>query len=155
MVSFKFTLNSCAHSNQTSDATQSIVALILARGGSKGIRLKNLATVSGISLLGRALRIIHNCRNCFDEVWVSTDHELIAQEAQRFNARVHYRSDYSARDEATSIESIQEFLNGYSHIQNIALIQCTSVFIYEQYLEAAVKKFKSARHIDCVFSVQR
>lgn len=127
----------------------------MARGGSKGIRLKNLATVAGISLLGRALRIIHNCRNCFDEVWVSTDNELIAQEAQRFNARVHYRSVYSARDEATSIESMQEFLNGHSYIQNIALIQCTSVFIYEQYLEAAVRKFNSGRHVDCVFSVQR
>lgn len=127
----------------------------MARGGSKGIRLKNLAKVAGISLLGRALRIIHNCRNCFDEVWVSTDNELIAQEAHRFNARVHYRSDYSARDEATSIESIQEFLNEHSHIQNVALIQCTSVFIYEQYLEAAVKKFNRKRHIDCVFSVQR
>lgn len=126
----------------------------MARGGSKGIRFKNLAKISDISLLGRALRIIHNCRNCFDEVWVSTDSKLIAQEAQRFNARVHYRSDYSARDEATSVESIQEFLDGHPYIQNIALIQCTSVFIYEQYLEAAVKKFKSGR-FDCVFSVQR
>lgn len=145
----------CSRPNQTSNATNSIVALILARGGSKGIRLKNLATVAGVSLLGRALRIIHNCHNCFNEVWVSTDNNSIAQEAQRFNARVHYRSDYSARDEATSIESIQEFLSGHSHIQNVALIQCTSVFIYEQYLEAAVRKFNSVRHIDCIFSVQR
>lgn len=135
--------------------THSIVALILARGGSKGIPLKNLAIVASISLLGRALRIIHNCHNCFDEVWVSTDNELIAREAQHFNARVHSRSDYSARDEATSIESLQEFLSGHSHIQNVALIQCTSVFIYEQYLEAAVRKFNSRRHVDCVFSVQR
>lgn len=132
---------------------QKIVALILARGGSKGIRLKNLAKIADISLLGRALRVIHNCRNCFAEVWVSTDNELIAQEARRHNADVHYRSEYSARDEATSIESIQEFLNGHSHIHNIALIQCTSVFIYEQYLEAATKLFTP--DVDCVFSVQR
>lgn len=147
--------NRCLRPIQSFNVSHSVVALILARGGSKGIPLKNLATVAGISLLGRALRIIHNCRNCFDEVWVSTDNELIALEAQRFNARVHYRSEYSARDEATSIESIQEFLSGHSYVQNVALIQCTSVFIYEQYLESAAKIFKRQRHVDCVFSVQR
>lgn len=127
----------------------------MARGGSKGIPYKNLAKIAGISLLGRALRVIHNCRDCFHEVWVSTDDELIAQEARRYNANVHYRSEYSARDEATSIESIQEFLNGHLHIEHIALIQCTSVFIYEQYLETAVKIFKSKPSVDCVFSAHR
>lgn len=129
--------------------------MILARGGSKGIPYKNLAKIDGISLLGRALRIIHNCRKCFREVWVSTDSELIAQEARRYNANVHYRSEYTARDEATSIESIREFLNGHSHVRSLALIQCTSVFIYEQYLEAAVNKFDGNPIVDCVFSVQR
>lgn len=137
----------------TKNNNQKIVALILARGGSKGIRYKNLAKIADVSLLGRALRVIHNCHNCFDEVWVSTDNELIAQESRRYNANVHYRSEHSARDEATSIESIQEFLNGHRHIQNIALIQCTSVFIDEHYLEAAFKLFTP--DVDCVFSAQR
>lgn len=132
-----------------------IVALILARGGSKGIPLKNIANIAGVSMLGRALRVIHNCRNCFQEVWVSTDNELIAKEARRYNANVHYRSEHSARDEATSIESIQEFLSGHSHIKHIALIQCTSVFIYEYYLEAATNIFKRQHDVDCIFSVQR
>lgn len=132
-----------------------IIALILARGGSKGIPYKNLAKISGVSLLGRALRVIHNCDSCFDEIWVSTDNEFIAQEARRFNANVHYRNNHSARDEATSVEAIQEFLSGHLHIENIALIQCTSVFIYEHYLETAVKLFKSKPNVDCVFSVYR
>lgn len=128
--------------------------MILARGGSKGIPLKNLATVDGISLLGRALLIANNC-NCFTEIWVSTDHERIAREAYRYNANVHYRNEYSARDEATSIESVQEFLNGHPNIENIALIQCTSVFIHEYYLEAAVHRFTNNLSTDCIFSVQR
>lgn len=132
-----------------------IVALILARGGSKGIPLKNIASVAGVSLLGRALRVVHNCRDCFQEVWVSTDNELIAKEARRYNANVHYRSEHSARDEATSIESIQEFLSGHSRVKHIALIQCTSVFIYEYYLEAAANIFKRQHDVDCIFSVQR
>ncbi|XP_031636239.1 N-acylneuraminate cytidylyltransferase A isoform X2 [Contarinia nasturtii] len=144
----------CRRFDKSIDYNEQIVALILARGGSKGIRHKNIAQIVDVSLLGRALRIIGNCRNCFQEVWVSTDNELIAREARRYNANVHYRSEYSARDEATSIESIQEFLNGHLHIRNIALIQCTSVFIYEYYLEMAVKLFNEP-NVDCVFSVQR
>lgn len=127
----------------------------MARGGSKGIRYKNLAKLANVTLLGNALRIIHNCRNCFTEIWVSTDNELIAQEAYRYNAFVHFRSEHSARDEATSIESVQEFLNVHRTFNNIALIQCTSVFIREQYLEAAVQIFSNNDHVDCVFSVQR
>lgn len=136
------------------DYNQGIVALVLARGGSKGIPLKNLAKIGNNSLLGRALRTIENC-NCFIEVWVSTDSNAIAQEAYRNNVNVHYRSEYSARDEATSVESIQEFLSGHPNIKNIALIQCTSVFLKENYLDAAVKRFMSNTHVDCVFSVYR
>lgn len=135
------------------DENQKVVALILARGGSRGIPYKNLAKIANVSLLGRALRVVNNCVDCFDEVWVSTDDELIAQEARHYNANVHYRSAYSARDEATSIESIQEFLDHHRHIHNIALIQCTSVFIYEQYLKTALKLFTP--DVDCVFSAQR
>lgn len=106
-------------------------------------------------MLGRALRIVNNC-NCFAEVWVSTDSEKIAEEAYRHNVHVHYRSEYSARDEATSLESIQEFLNEHRQIKNIALIQCTSIFLREQYLQAAVDRFTAhSDNIDCVFSVYR
>lgn len=127
----------------------------MARGGSKGIRYKNLAKLGNVTLLSNALRAINNCRNCFEQVWVSTDDELIARESYRYNVHVHFRNAHSARDEATSVEAVQEFLKGHPHIQNIALVQCTSVFIRGQYLEAAVAAFTSDRNVDCVFSVQR
>ncbi|XP_055309383.1 N-acylneuraminate cytidylyltransferase isoform X2 [Sitodiplosis mosellana] len=148
-------VNTFLTEQELANDSEGIVALILARGGSKGIPYKNIAKIAGVSLLGRALRVIHNCRNCFQEVWVSTDNEMIAKEARRYNANVHYRSEHSARDEATSIESIQEFLGGHSHVHNIALIQCTSVFIYEYYLERAANIFNRQPDIDCAFSVQR
>lgn len=127
--------------------------MILARGGSKGIPLKNLAKVNGISLLGRSLRIIQNA-NIFTEIWVSTDSSLIAHETELYGANVHIRSNYSARDEATSIESVREFLEYHNNVRNIALIQCTSVFLREKYLEEAISIFNSGKY-DCVFSVVR
>lgn len=56
-----------------------ITALILARGGSKGIPLKNIATIGNETLLGRSLRIIENVEK-FESIFVSTDHQLIMQE---------------------------------------------------------------------------
>lgn len=131
----------------------STIALILARGGSKGIRLKNLVKINGISLLARSIRIIQNA-NIFPEIWVSTDNWLIAREAEFHGAHVHFRSHYSARDEATSIESVQEFLSAHLTFENIALIQCTSVFLRESYLKKAAKLF-SNREYECVFSTVR
>lgn len=57
-----------------------LIALILARGGSKGIRLKNLRFIGGVSLLARSLKVIHKS-DVFEDVWVSTDHMDIAEEA--------------------------------------------------------------------------
>lgn len=153
---FIFPIGSCPRESSIAegDYQTRLTALILARGGSKSIPLKNLAKIDGVSLLGRALRIINNS-NGFDGVWVSTDHQSIADEATFFGANVHWRHESTARDESTSLEAVQEFLKGHPDVQNIALIQCTSVFIRKKYLEKAVELFRQSRDVDCVFAVTR
>lgn len=64
------------------DDGKQVTALILARGGSKGIPLKNIAQVAGWSLVGRTVATAREA-NVFDEVWVSTDHPKIAEEAEK------------------------------------------------------------------------
>lgn len=59
-----------------------LAAVILARGGSKGIPLKNLAKVGEISLVAKSLLVLNQI-DLFDSIWVSTDHELIAEEADK------------------------------------------------------------------------
>lgn len=58
---------------------QDTAVLILARGGSKGIRLKNLSPVGGISLLARSITTARTAG--YQDITVSTDHPLIALEA--------------------------------------------------------------------------
>ncbi|XP_020816020.1 N-acylneuraminate cytidylyltransferase [Drosophila serrata] len=128
-----------------------IHALILARGGSKGIKLKNLAQVGGYSLLARTIKTIKSS-SCFQHVWVSTDDKNIAIEAQTFGAMVHHRPHKFARDDTPSIDAIAEFLNSHKTIQDFALFQCTSVFLKSNYIQEAVQKFKSH---DCVFAAKR
>ncbi|EDW95246.2 N-acylneuraminate cytidylyltransferase A [Drosophila yakuba] len=128
-----------------------IHALILARGGSKGIKLKNLAEVGGSSLLARTIMTIKNS-TCFQHIWVSTDDKRIAMEAQKYGAIIHRRPEKYARDDTPSLHAISEFLDVHRSIQDFALFQCTSVFLKAKYIQEAVRKFASH---DCVFAAKR
>jgi len=75
-----------------------ILALIPARGGSKGIHRKNLQPVAGRPL------VVHAIRHCFeitDRVIVSTDDPAIAAISRFAGAEVMGRPDELASDEAT------------------------------------------------------
>ncbi|CAO1337305.1 unnamed protein product [Diamesa serratosioi] len=131
--------------------TKAITGLILARGGSKGIPLKNIQRIDGLSLLGIALTAMQQSK-IFQTIWVSTDHPLIAEEAAKYNVNVHWRLEKFAADNTTSMESVQEFVKNHPLIENLALIQCTSPFIKPQYLKYAKKRLSWS---NCVFAAVR
>jgi len=58
-----------------------VLAVVPARGGSKGIPLKNLRKVGGVSLIGWVARVIAQIPS-IDRAVVSTDHEEIARTAE-------------------------------------------------------------------------
>lgn len=49
----------------------------------------------------------------FEDIWVSTDNEMIASEAEQSEAKVHWRSDLSATDTASSLLAMQDFIHGH------------------------------------------
>ena len=57
-----------------------ILAVVPARGGSKGIKLKNLRKIEGVSLVSKAVKVALSC-GYIDEVTVSTDHDEIMRES--------------------------------------------------------------------------
>nr|XP_040220403.2 N-acylneuraminate cytidylyltransferase [Anopheles coluzzii] len=145
----------------SSNSEHPIAALVLARGGSKGIPLKNIAEIQpNQTLLGRALGTIHQS-GVFDSIWVSTDHEQIAYEADRHGASVFARSAMHAQDHSTSLDAVREFLDAHPEIHNFALIQCTSPFLRAHYLVTAAHQFHSRVNAGmenapaCTFSVVR
>lgn len=69
------------------DQKKSVSALILARGGSKGIPLKNIVKIGDDTLLGKSLKVLKNVED-FDAIWVSTDHAGIEQEAKKCKIHV-------------------------------------------------------------------
>ncbi|XP_075362728.1 N-acylneuraminate cytidylyltransferase isoform X2 [Mycteria americana] len=87
-----------------------LAALVLARGGSKGIPLKNIKLLAGVPLIGWVLRAASDA-GVFHSIWVSTDHDEIEKVAKQFGAQVHRRSPEVSQDSSTSLEAIREFLN--------------------------------------------
>ena len=86
-----------------------LAGLILARGGSRGIPLKNLSRLGGRPLLQWSLDAMIQKPTPFDSVWVSTDHDAIAACAKSYAPQVSVfrRSPKFATDDAPSISAVQ------------------------------------------------
>ena len=67
-----------------------ILAVIPARGGSKGIPRKNLCTIAGVSLVGHAAKAALSL-DWIDRTVLSTDDDDIAAEGQKYGAAVPFR----------------------------------------------------------------
>uniref|UniRef100_H3A774 N-acylneuraminate cytidylyltransferase n=1 Tax=Latimeria chalumnae TaxID=7897 RepID=H3A774_LATCH len=128
------------------------VALILARGGSKGIRLKNIKELAGVPLIGWVLRAAKES-GVFNSVWISTDHDEIEKVAKIWDAKVHRRSPEVSKDTSTSVETIQEFLKFHPEVKIVGHIQATSPCLHPYVLQEVMKKMDQG--YDSVFSVER
>ncbi|MER5854167.1 cytidylyltransferase domain-containing protein [Streptomyces sp. NPDC059688] len=110
-----------------------VLAVIPARGGSKGVPAKNLAPVGGVPLVARAVRECRAARLVTDVV-VSTDDQAIAAAARQAGAEVVLRPAAIAGDTATSEAAVlhamdaHEALHG-SAVDAVLLVQCTSPFL--------------------------
>ncbi|MEV7683300.1 acylneuraminate cytidylyltransferase [Streptomyces sp. NPDC088341] len=116
-----------------------VLAVIPARGGSKGVPAKNLAPVGGVPLVVRAVRASLAARRVTDVV-VSTDDAAIAEAARSAGAEVVLRPAAIAGDTATSEAAVLHAMDAYEAMRGVAadvvlLVQCTSPFITAEDLD--------------------
>lgn len=118
------------------------VAIIPARGGSKGVPGKNLRPVGGVPLVVRAVRSALSSRR-IDEVWVSTDDAEIARVAAEHGAHVVRRPTELSGDHATSEAALLHALDAIQEAGTdpavMVFVQCTSPFIRPVDLDRAVE----------------
>ncbi|KUN26236.1 transferase [Streptomyces antibioticus] len=117
-----------------------VLAVIPARGGSKGVPAKNLAPVGGVPLVARAVRECRATRLVTDVV-VSTDDQAIAAAAREAGAEVVLRPAAIAGDTATSEAAVLHAMDTHEALHGAAvdvvmLVQCTSPFIVREDVEA-------------------
>ena len=130
------------------------VAIIPARGGSKGVVRKNLQRVGGVPLVARAVDAASRCA-AIDRVVVTTDDADIAAIASEWGAEVIERPADLSGDEASSESALLHALDALEarriDVGIIAFLQATSPFIDTEALAAAVQLVRSRRR-DSVFS---
>jgi YrbI family 3-deoxy-D-manno-octulosonate 8-phosphate phosphatase len=111
---------------------KSAIAIIPARGGSKGIPNKNLQTVGGVTLLARTISACLKSES-IATVYVSTDSDDIAAVALNNGAQVIRRpadiSGDTASSESALLHSLNEIVKTSSLPKNVLFAQCTSPFI--------------------------
>lgn len=130
------------------------VAIIPARGGSKGVPRKNLLRVGGVSLVERAIRAATAAERV-DLVVVSTDDDEIAELAAAAGARVIRRPAEISGDTASSESAVVHALDALESagetVGAIVFIQATSPFIPSGSIDEAVTHIHEDR-FDSVFS---
>ncbi|XP_055062917.1 N-acylneuraminate cytidylyltransferase B-like [Misgurnus anguillicaudatus] len=128
-------------------------ALILARGGSKGIPLKNIKVLAGVPLIGWVVRAALDS-DVIDSVWVSTDHDEIERVARIWGAKVHRRSPEVSRDSSSSLETIQEFIRLRPEVDIVCHIQATSPCLHPYHIREALQMITEQGY-EYVFSAVR
>ena len=136
-----------------------VLAIIPARGGSKGIPGKNLVPVLGLSLLARAVRNARRCKGV-GRVVVSTDDAAIAQAAREAGAEVPFlRPAELAGDRAETVAAVLHVVERLAETEGytpdaVLLLQCTSPLVRHTDIEACLDLF-AAKGAGSVVSVCR
>ncbi|GAA2894654.1 acylneuraminate cytidylyltransferase [Microbacterium esteraromaticum] len=130
------------------------VAIIPARGGSKGVPGKNLRRVGGMPLIERAVRSC-TAADGVDLVVVSTDDAEITRIAEAAGARVVARPAELSGDTATSESALLHTLDVLAadglDVGTVVFVQATSPFIPREGIAEAVAHIAADR-FDSVFS---
>ncbi|HAQ60216.1 MAG TPA: acylneuraminate cytidylyltransferase [Microbacterium sp.] len=134
-----------------------VVAIIPARGGSKGVPRKNLRRVGGVPLVARAV-VAARAAASVDRVVVSTDDSQIAAVAEEWGAQVVLRPGSLAGDTASSESALLHALDvletSGAEPSHLLFLQATSPFLHPGDLDHAVGLVFRGE-FDVVFSATR
>ena len=132
----------------------SVVAVICARGGSKGIPRKNIRPFAGHPLIEWTIRAALAAQR-IDHVVLSSDDEAILAMAEACGALTHRRPDILATDEAATEPVVVDVLEHHpigQQASTVVLMQATSPLTRPADLDAALHQMEAGR-FDSLLSV--
>lgn len=128
-----------------------IVSLITARGGSKGIPLKNLVDVNGKPLIYYSINA--SLQSSVDETWVTTDSKEIADVSKKYEAKVLMRPDQLANDIIMPDDSLIHFADN-EDFDILVFIQPTSPMVKKEYIDGAINMLLTDGY-DSIFTAHK
>lgn len=138
-------------------AQKKILAVVPARGGSKGIPLKNLREVTGLSLIGHVGQLVQQLE-WIDRAVISTDHEAIASAAENAGLAAPFRRPAElSGDRISDIPVLQHALQATEEIDGcrydiVLMLQPTSPLRRAEHVSATIKKLVE-ENLDAVWTV--
>lgn len=138
-----------------------VLAIIQARGGSKGILKKNIKILVGKPLIAWTIEAAKNAASVM-RVIVSTDDKEIAEVAKKYGAEVPFmRPAEYATDDAKSVGLLNHALEWLRERENykpdvVVQLKPTNPLRTSAYIEAALEKYlKFHPNIDSLISVTK
>jgi len=131
-----------------------IVALIPARGGSKGIKNKNILRIGGKPLIAHS---IEHCKisKYISEVYVSTEDSKIKEISKKYGANIIERPQEIARDSSPVLQVIKHAIHIISPTPDmIVFLQCTSPIRRDDDIDNSIEKMIEGNY-DSVFSATK
>ena len=123
----------------------SLLALIPARVGSKGIPRKNIRELCGKPLIAWSIETAQKA-NYVDQIVVSTDDEEIADVARSYGAEIPFiRPHTLAQDDTPGIAPVIHALEQFPEVEQVLLLQPTSPLRTTTDIDGIVKMCQEAQ----------
>lgn len=132
---------------------KSFCAIVLARGGSKGIKNKNIVKINGKPLIYYCLNAANKSKY-LDKIFVSTDSSKIKSNVLALGLKkvnVVSRSKKNSKDFSTSEDALIELIKNIDY-ENIFFMQATNIFLDNSIIDKAIFEFINTNY-DSILSV--
>lgn len=127
-----------------------VVAMIPARLGSKRIPKKNIRLLNNVPLISYIIRAAKNSE-CFDDIYVNTESDIIGQIALKEGVKFYKRSEHLTTDDATNDDFTLDFMENVE-CDSVVQILATSPFITPSEIREFTNNFLSEGY-DTLISV--
>lgn len=137
---------------------QNVLALVPARGGSKGLPGKNVRPLAGHPLIAWSIAAAHSA-DCITRVICSTDCDEIASVARNYGAEVPFkRPSELADDNATDLLVFQHALEWLKREENyfpelVVQLRPTTPFRMPSWIDDAVALMNTNGQLSCVRTI--
>ena len=131
------------------------IAIIPARGGSKRLKDKNILSLGGIPLIAHSILYAQKNKTIIDEIYVSTDDEMIKKFSLQYGAKVIERPESLSGDFEPTVSALKHVLESIAdEVENVVLFQATNPLRSENLLKDAFVTYQNGNY-DSLFSVSR
>lgn len=128
----------------------SILAVIPARGGSKGVPRKNIRNLAGKPLIAWTIKSAKQSKY-IDKIILSSENQEIIQVARQYGCEVPFiRPEHLAVDETTGAEVILHALNRLPQYDLVVMLQPTSPLRLAEDIDACIEKLILEKAVACV-----